>query len=40
MRDAAASGRSDLATRADLHQAALGIVIANAAIAFGLVELL
>ena len=40
MRDAASAGRSDLATRADLHQAALGIVIANGAITFSLIELL
>ena len=40
MRDAASASRSDLATRADLYQAALGIVIANAAITFGLIKLL
>ena len=40
MRDAASASRSDLATRADLCQAALGIVIANAAVTFGLIELL
>ena len=40
MRDAASASRSDLATRADLYQVALGIVIANAAITFGLIELL
>ena len=39
MRDAASSGRSDLATRADLCLVAPGIVIANAAITFGLVKL-
>ena len=40
MRDAASASRSDLATRADLYQVAPGIVIANAAITFGLIELL
>ena len=40
MRDAASASRTDLATRADLYQVALGIVIANAAITFGLVKLL
>ena len=29
-----------MSTRADLYQVALGIVIANAAITFGLIELL
>ena len=40
MRDAASASRPELATRADLYQVALGIVIANAAITFGLIELL
>ena len=40
MRDAASASRSDLATRADLYQVALGIVIANAAITFSLIKLL
>ena len=40
MRDAASSSRSDLATRADLYQVALGIVIANAAITFSLIKLI
>lgn len=40
MRDAASASRTDLATRADLYQVALGIVIANAAITFGLIKLL
>ena len=40
MRDAASASRPELPTRADLYQVALGIVIANAAITFGLVELL
>ena len=40
MRDAASASRSDLATRADLYQIALGIVIANAAITFSLIKLL
>ena len=38
--DAAATDDSDLATRADLYQVALGIVIANAAITFSLIKLL
>ena len=40
MRNAASASRSELATRADLCQVALGIVIANAAITFGLIKLL
>ena len=40
MRDAASGGRSDLATRAVLYPVALGIVIANAAITFSLIELI
>ena len=40
MRDAASASRPELPTRADLYQVALGIVIANAAITFGLIELL
>lgn len=40
MRDAAAASRHDLATRADLYRAALAIVVANAAITFGIVNLL
>ena len=40
MRDAASASRPELPTRVDLCQAALGIVIANAAITFSLTELL
>ena len=40
MRDAAGAEHGHLATRADLYQVALGIVIANAAITFSLVKLL
>ena len=40
MRDAAAASRHDLATRADLYRVALAIVVANAAITFGIVNLL
>ena len=40
MRDATAADRSDLATKADLYQVALAIVVANAAITFGLLKLL
>ena len=40
MRDAASASRTHLATRADLYQVALGIVIANAAIKFSLIKLL
>ena len=40
MRDEAPGSRSDPAARADLCQAALGIVIANGAITFSLIELL
>ena len=38
MRDAASASRTDLATRADLYQVALGIVIASATITFGLTK--
>ena len=40
MRDAASSGRESLATKADLYQVALAIVVANAAITFGLLKLI
>ena len=40
MRDAGQADRASLATKADLYQVALGIVIANAAITFGLLKLL
>ena len=40
MRDAASASRSDLVTRAGLYLVALGTVIANAAITFGLIKLL
>ena len=40
MRKASVSGLGHLATKADLYQVALGIVIANAAITFGLLKLL
>ena len=40
MHDAASASRSDFLTRAGLYQVALGIVIANAAITFGLIKLL
>ena len=40
MRDATAADRSNLATKADLYQVALAIVVANAAITFGLLKLL
>ena len=39
MRDAAGSDRAHLATKADLYQVALGIIVANAAITFGLLKL-
>ena len=39
MRDAASSDRAHLATKTDLYQVALGIIVANAAITFGLLKL-
>ena len=39
MRRAAAADRGRLATKADLYQVALAIVVANAAIPFGLLKL-
>ena len=39
VRDAAGADRANLATKADLYQAALAIVVANAAITFGLLKL-
>lgn len=40
MRDAAGADRANLATKADLYQVALAIIVANAAITFGLLKLL
>ena len=40
VRDAAEADRANLATKADLYQVALAIVVANAAITFGLLKLL
>ena len=40
MRTAARSGHESLATKADLYQVALAIVVANAAITFGLLKLI
>ena len=40
MRNATASGLDQLATKADLYQVAIGIMIANAALRVGLVKLL
>ena len=40
MRGAARSGHGSLAAKADLYQVALAIVVANAAITFGLLKLI
>ena len=40
MRRAAAADQERLATKADLYQVALAIVVANAAITFGLLKLI
>ena len=40
MRDAAGADRANLATKADLYQVALAIIVANAAITFGLLKLI
>ena len=39
VRDAAGADRTNLATKADLYQVALALVVANAAITFGLLKL-